>query len=143
MDVGGGSPCVADSSNPRRGHEGKTPLLYHWIARGVHRWNFEHGSPGSQFLFAATAALRFWWGFRPLNALECEDCMRGVPDRRAVSQHLALGGARELGLVMVDGGDCGGKARCNISNYSSYRLVTTGPLCAGLASRGITGGLLV
>ena len=37
----------------------------------------------------------------------------------------------------------GGKARCNISNYNSYRLVTTGPLCAGLASRGITGGLLV
>ena len=36
-----------------------------------------------------------------------------------------------------------GISRCNISNYSSYRLVTTGPLCAGLASRGITGGLLV
>ena len=86
MDVGEVSPSVADSLNRRPRHEGKAPLLYHWIARGVHRWNFEHGSPGSQFLFAATAALRFWWGFRPLNALECEDCMRGVPDRRAVSQ---------------------------------------------------------
>ena len=98
MDVGGVSPSVADSLNLRRGHEGKIPLLYHWIARGVHRWNSEHGSPGSQFLSAATAALRFWWGW-PLTTLECEDCTMGDPRlpfvmllRRADQEQLGLGG---------------------------------------------------
>ena len=36
-----------------------------------------------------------------------------------------------------------GISRCNTSNYSSYRLVTIGPLCADFESRGMRGGLLV
>ena len=57
----------------------------------------------------------------------------------------AIKGAREPLLVahtLMDNASMQ-SSRCNISNYSSYRLVTIGPLCAGLASRGITGGLLV
>ena len=45
---------------------------------------------------------------------------------------MALGGARELGLVMVDGGVCGGKFFCNISNYSSYLFVEFNVVRCGL-----------